>query len=119
VSVDNVASAADEPSINRDPDKYIQELIFGDIFENVGNLQSRSRGTSRSTGKSQRAHLSLFWGLHSFFSRSVKVALGSALGSALDYAPGAILSIVLLEKKEPRPPLVCNESGRGLNVCGA
>ena len=55
MSVDNVASAADEPSINRDPDKYIQELIFGDIFENVGNLQSRSRSTSQRSGKSQRA----------------------------------------------------------------
>ena len=41
--------------IHRDPDKYIQELIFGDIFEGVGEKAVRTRQartTTRSTNLS-------------------------------------------------------------------
>ena len=44
MSVDNFAVNS-EPSINRDPDKYIQELIFGDIFEGV---TKRKQGRERT-----------------------------------------------------------------------
>ncbi len=41
MSVDNSANSSSAiNSINRDPDKYIQELIFGDIFEGVAQKQA-------------------------------------------------------------------------------
>jgi Protein of unknown function DUF45 len=68
VSVDNsVNSSSSTESLHRDPDKYIQELIFGDIFEGVSQkLEKRDKKKVRSPrfysvspSTSQAASLSL------------------------------------------------------------
>ncbi len=61
MSVDNPIDNS-STSIHRDPDKYIQELIFGDIFEGVGEKveQRRKRQISgRSTLKAVPTRSSL------------------------------------------------------------
>ena len=57
MSVENVASTPDDSgfnspitktaSVNRDPDRYIQELIFGDIFEGMEETRAK-RAQARS-----------------------------------------------------------------------
>lgn len=50
MSVDNSVNSSS--SINRDPDKYIQELIFGDIFEGVSQkLENRENRENREKKK--------------------------------------------------------------------
>ena len=53
--MDNVVNNS---SINRDPDKYIQELIFGDIFEDVAQkVESQRKSKRRSPSASSLSSL--------------------------------------------------------------